>query len=106
MPAPGTLLTALVKRFSPAAAEGLSAVYQLQLTGEGGDCWHLVIADQQCQLAPGRAEKPDVAITMSVDDWSELVAGELDPFSAYLSGRLMVAGDLSLATRLATLFSL
>jgi putative sterol carrier protein len=41
-----------------------------------------------------------------VDDWEGLIAGRLDPFSAYISGRLGIAGDLSLATRLATLFGL
>lgn len=106
MPAPAAVLADFVKRFSPAAAEGLSAVYQLHLTGDGGDVWHLIIADQKCQLAAGPTEAPDVAITMTVDDWEGLIAGRLDAFSAYIGGRLGIVGDLSLATRLATLFSL
>jgi len=106
MAVPAAVLADLVKRFSPTAAEGLNAVYQLQLTGDGGDFWHLIIAEQQCQLVSGPADRPDVAITMNADDWSELVAGRLDPLSAYIGGRLKIVGDLSLATRLAALFSL
>ncbi len=106
MPGPAAVLADFVKRFSPPAAEGLSAVYQLNLTGDGGDVWHLIIADQKCELVAGPGEAPDVAITISVDDWEGLIAGRLDPFSAYISGRLGIAGDLSLATRLAPLFGL
>ena len=106
MPAPAAVLADFIKRFSPAAAEGLSAVYQLNLSGDGGDVWHIIIADQKCQLAAGPGESPDVAITISVDDWEGLIAGRLDPFSAYISGQLGIVGDLSLATRLATLFGL
>jgi putative sterol carrier protein len=106
MAVPAAVLADFIKRFSPAAAEGLSAVYQLHLTGDGGDVWHIIIAEQKCQLAAGPGESPDVAITISVDDWEGLIAGRLDPFSAYISGRLGIAGDLSLATRLATLFGL
>ena len=105
MPTPAAVLANFVKRFSPSAAEGLKAVYQLHLTGDGGDVWHLIIADQKCQLASGPGESPDVAITMTVDDWEGLVEGRVDPFSAYISGRLGIAGDLSLASRLPALFS-
>lgn len=104
MPAPAALIADFVKRFSPAAAEGLEAVYQLHLTGDGGDIWHLIIADQKCRLADGPGESPDVSITISVDDWEGLVAGRIDPFTAFVSGRLGIAGDLSLASRLPTLF--
>ncbi len=106
MPVPAAVLADFVKRFSAPAAEGLSAVYELHLTGDGDDVWHLIIADQKCQLVSGPGESPDVAITMSVDDWEGLISGRLDPLSAYISGRLGIVGDLSLATRLSTLFSL
>jgi putative sterol carrier protein len=106
MASPAELLADLMARFQPSAAEGLDAVYQLVLTGNGGDCWHLVVADRQCQLVAGPATEPDVAITMSVQDWGDLVGGRLDSFSALVSGRLRVDGDMALATRLQALFRL
>jgi putative sterol carrier protein len=106
MPTPAESLTDLVKRFRPDAAEGLDAVYQLHLTNEHGGFWHLTIADGQCRLSPGSAPSADVVITMSVEDWSELVAGRLDGFSAYLQGRIQITGDLSLVARLQSLFGL
>jgi len=103
---PSAFLTGVVKRFRPEAAQGVRAIYQIELIGEGGGVWHLIIAEQRCELARGPAERPDVAITMTVADWGELVAGRLDVFSAYLSGRLQIGGDLSLAARLQSLFDL
>ena len=103
---PSAFLAEVVKRFRPEAAEGLRAIYQIELVGDGGGVWHLTIAEQRCELARGPAERPGVAIKMSVGDWHELVAGRLDALSAYLSGRLQIAGDLSLATRIPSLFGL
>ncbi len=105
MPSAADLLTDLLKRFDPSAAAGLSAVYQLTLTGDGAGTFHLKVANQECQLTGGPAEKPDVAITVSAEDWAELVAGRLDPLSAFFTGRLRIDGDLTLATRLQALFA-
>jgi putative sterol carrier protein len=104
MPAPAALLEQLVARFRPEASEGMSATYQLHLTGDDGGEWHLVVAERRCRLTAGRAAEPDVAITISVQDWEELTEGRLDPVSALFSGRIQIAGDLSLASRLQSLF--
>ncbi len=106
MSSPAELLSDLMTRFQPSAAEGITCTYQLRLTGNGGDVWHLKVADKQCQLAPGPADKPDVAITINADDWCDLIGGRLDPFSALLSGQLNIEGDFSLATRLQDLFGM
>jgi putative sterol carrier protein len=99
-------LTQLTQRFRPQAAQDLTAVYQLHLTGDDGGLWHLTIADQKCTLADGPAPNFDVAITMTTDDWLWLLAGRLDALSAYLAGRITIIGDFSLITRLQTLFDL
>ena len=106
MACPTELLADLVKRFQPAAAEGLDVTYELRLTGDGGDVWHLTIADRRCRVTSGPAERPDVAITISADDWEGLMGGQLDPFSALITGRLCIDGDMALATRLQALFGL
>jgi putative sterol carrier protein len=99
-------LTTLVKRFRPEAAQGLRAVYQLELKGEDGGVWHLSVEDQQCRLAAGPAERPSVTIAMRTADWESLVAGRLDVFQCLLDGRLELGGDLSLAAQLRSLFEL
>jgi putative sterol carrier protein len=106
MSAPAELLAQFVARFRPEAAEGLRAVYQLHVNGDHGGSWHLSIADRQCHLSPGPAPNPDVIITMSADDWRDLVAGRLDGAAAYLAGRLRITGDCSLVTRRQSLCNL
>ena len=101
---PEEMLSDLVKRFRPEAAKGISAVYELRLTGEAAGTWHLTIADQQCVVSPGSAEHPDITISMSDEDWADLAAGKLDPVNAYLSGRIAVSGNFSLAPMLQQLF--
>jgi putative sterol carrier protein len=42
----------------------------------------------------------DTTIGISWNDWLSLSEGRLDPMSAYMSGRLRVAGDISDAVKL------
>lgn len=94
----------IASRFRPEAARGMTAVYQLQLTGDGGGTWHMVVEGQTCKILPGPACRPNTVITVSSGDWADLVTGRLDGFSAVLSGRVRIEGDLELATRLPALF--
>ncbi len=98
------VLKGLVARFRPEAAGGLRATYQLQLSGNGGGAWHIAIADGKCALQKGAAEKPQVTIAMSEDDFRALIEGRLNAMSAYSEGRVRIGGDLFLAMRLGELF--
>ena len=100
------ILASLVERFRPEAAQGLRAVYQLNLTGEGGGDWHITVADQKCSLSSGVAPESDIGITMQAQDWKELVAGRLNAFDAFLQGKIQVDGDMSLAGQIQALFGL
>ena len=42
----------------------------------------------------------DCTISMSKDDFEALTAGELNPTMAFMSGKLKVAGDMSIAMQL------
>jgi putative sterol carrier protein len=112
MASPAQQLADFVGRFRPDAADGIEAVYQLRLTGDGGSpasggqVWHFVIADRQCRLVSGPADNPNVAITVSITDWDDLTSGRLDPFSALVGGLLRVEGDLELATRVQAMFGM
>lgn len=106
MPTAEETLRDFVTRFRRDAAGGVNLLYQLHLTGEGGGSWQLQVADQKCELAAGVAREPDVTITMAVEDWGELLAGRLDPYGAFLQGRVMVSGNLEAAMKLQSLFAL
>lgn len=95
---------ALPGRFDPAAAAGVAAIIQFELTGEGGGTWHVTIADGACEVAEGPHDDPTLVVLASAENWLKVVAGSLDPQLAFLTGRLKVRGDMGLAMRLRALF--
>jgi putative sterol carrier protein len=47
----------------------------------------------------------DTSITIAWDDWKALAKGELDPMSAFMTGRLKVHGDMALAMQVQSMMS-
>jgi putative sterol carrier protein len=94
----------LPSRFHAAAAEGVTAVYQFELSGDEGGQYQLHIADQTCRVSPGVHSAPNVTLRMAGEDCMAILDGRLTGVSAYLSGRLKMEGDLGLAMRLTAFF--
>jgi putative sterol carrier protein len=95
---------ALPSRFHAAAAEGVTAVYQFDVSGDGGGQYQLHIADQTCRVSPGVHPAPNVTLRMAGEDCMAILEGRLTGVSAYLSGRLKMEGDLGMAMRLTAFF--
>jgi hypothetical protein len=80
---------------SPAALaemQKLNGMIRMEVTGaEGGD-WAVAF-----KIGPGPIpEQPTTTISMSAADAEALERGELDPMQAFMSGRMRVAGDMTL----------
>lgn len=95
---------ALPSRFHADAAEGVTAVYQFNLSGDHGGQFQLHVADQACRVSSGVHPSPNVTLAMAGEDCMAILEGRLSGVSAYLSGRLRVDGDIGLAMRLAAFF--
>lgn len=95
---------AMGTRFDPSAAEGVTAVYQFELSGTNSGQYHLVVANRICEPKEGKHPAPNVTFFLSESDCIGLFNGTLDGPSLYLSGRLRIAGDLDLALRLPAMF--
>ena len=95
---------ALPSRFHAAAAEGVTAVYQFDLSGNEGGQYQLHIADQTCRVLPGVYPAPSVTLRMAGEDCVAILDGRLSGVSAYLSGRLKMEGNMGLAMKLAAFF--
>jgi putative sterol carrier protein len=92
----------LAARFRADRAAGLDATFAFVLDGAGE--WYAVVANDTCDIHEGGHASPDVTIACSAADWAELVEGRLDPQFAFMTGRLRVEGDMSLAMRFRSLF--
>ena len=98
------VFTMMPEAFNAAAAQGLNAIFQLDITGEGGGRWNVVINDGACQINEGTHESPNVTLTMSAETWLGFVNRELNGIQAFLSGKLNANGDIMLAERIEQLF--
>lgn len=98
------IIEMMPEAFLPEKAEGVSAAVQFHLTGEGGGDWALNIAEGQCTVNEGTVDNPKLTLTMAASDYVDMVSGKLDGTQAFMMGKLKLAGDFGLATRLMSFF--
>jgi putative sterol carrier protein len=97
-------MEAMPRGFQPDKARDLQAVFQFEVTGEGGGTWTVFVANQTCSVTKGSTPLPSVAIGMSGPDFIQLARGQLNTTQAYRQGRIRIGGDLNLAARIADVF--
>ena len=94
----------MASRFKPDKAQGVNAVIQYEITGEGGGTWYATIKDGTCAVTAGTASSPTLSLTMSGQDWLDMLAGKLSGQMAFMSGKLKLKGDMGLAMKLSSIF--
>jgi alkanesulfonate monooxygenase SsuD/methylene tetrahydromethanopterin reductase-like flavin-dependent oxidoreductase (luciferase family) len=102
---PELLFQAMPLSFRADRADGLRALYRVDLSGEGGGTWWVRVGDGGCEVTtedPGG--DPDVRIRSDAETWVGLAKGERGRLGAVLRRRLRVKGDLRKAAQLERLF--
>lgn len=84
---------------------GSQGIYQFNLTGDDAGSYYVQVQDGVATVGEGTSADPGVTITMEASDFKELAQGRLNPMAAFMSGKLSVAGDMSLALKLQTLIA-
>lgn len=92
------------KSFKPEVAAGLNASYLFDVSGANGGKWTLKIENGTCELLNGLHGNPTVTISISDQDWIAIHKGKLNSQMAFMMGKLRVAGDMSLAMKLQSMF--
>ncbi len=93
------------RAFDPAAAAGLAATIQFEISGGEIFTAHLAIADGRCQFREGPAAgKANLLVRSPAAVWLGIAKGELNGQAAFLAGQYQAEGDLSLLMRLGRLF--
>ncbi len=96
----------MVTRFNPEKAAGVNAVYQFNLTGEGGGQWYMTVSEGKCEVAEGTAGNPTCTITATAEDYLKIGNGELNATAAFMQGKLKIDGDMGAALKLQVIFGL
>jgi putative sterol carrier protein len=106
MPSVKEVFDKMPQAFNTDAAKGLDAVFQFDITGEGGGNWNVAVKGSGCEVQQGKAPSPTVTLTMSSDTWLGMVSKQINGIQAFMSGKLKVSGDMLLAQRIPDLFRL
>lgn len=106
MPTVNETFEAMPSRFRPDKAAGTNAVIQYDISGEGGGTWHAVIKDGACAVQAGPGTNPNLTLQISGPDWLDMLSGKQSGQMLFMSGKLKVKGDMGLAMRLGSMFSM
>jgi putative sterol carrier protein len=92
-------------KFRADKAAGTNATVQYDVSGEGGGSWHAVIKDGTCAVKEGAAASPNLTLQIAAADWVDMVTGKQSGQMLFMSGKLKVKGDMGLAMKLGSMFS-
>jgi putative sterol carrier protein len=106
MPTVKETFDAMGPRFKPERAAGTNAVVQYDISGDGGGSWHAVIKDGACTIAEGPGTNPALTLSMAAQDWLDMTSGKQSGQMLFMSGKLKLKGDMGLAMKLGSMFSM
>jgi putative sterol carrier protein len=91
----------LPSRADTSKTAGMSNSYLFDIEDAGQ--WRVDVQNGTVTVAEGPGEA-DVTIATSAETFEKIVAGEQNPTSAYMTGKLKVKGDMGAALKLQNLF--
>ena len=86
------------ENLDPEKIKGINATYQWDITGAGK--WYAKFSDDSFEVSEGEADSSDITITVEEQNWLDIVDGKLNPQMAFMTGKLKVQGDMTLAMKL------
>jgi len=87
----------------PGMVDEVDAIFQFDITGDEGGSWVVDLKNAPGSVVSGTNEEADCVITVGQDDFASIMSGEMDPQMAFMMGRIKVAGNFMLATKLRVL---
>ena len=94
----------LPKRFVADASKGVSAVFQFNLSGDGGGDWHAIVNDRSVEIVVGKHAEPSSTITASADNYVKIANGEMNGLRAVMTRKMSVGGNLVMARKMQQIF--
>jgi putative sterol carrier protein len=91
----------LETRADASKTAGMTNSYLFDIEGAGK--WTVSVDDGKVNVSEG-GENADAVISTSQETFEKIVAGEQNPTSAYMTGKLKVKGDMGAAMKLQKLF--
>jgi putative sterol carrier protein len=91
----------LPSRVDASRVAGMRNSYAFDIDGAGA--WTVRVEDGSVRVDEG-AQEADCTISASEETFQQIVSGDQNPTSAYMTGKLKVKGDIGAAMKLQKLF--
>lgn len=93
----------LPQKVDASKTAGMNATFQFDI---GAGKWYAKIADGAVDIGEGQADNPTITLIATDQDWLDLVNGTINGQTAFLTGKLKIQGDMTLAMKLESVFAL
>ena len=90
--------------FDADKAGDFDTTVQIDLSGEDGGQWLVIIADGKCSVEEGTSEEAAATVHMEASDYVDMMSGELNPMQAFIQQKVKVEGDLNAVMKFQGLF--
>ena len=101
---PQEIFDQMAANLNPDAAKGMNSTIQFNLSGDGGGEWYVAIKDGKAEVAKGKAPAANMTLSMTAQDYVDMITGKLNGQMAFMSGKLKISGDMGLAMKMQSLF--
>ncbi|XP_041741190.1 hydroxysteroid dehydrogenase-like protein 2 [Coregonus clupeaformis] len=92
---------------NPDIVKSTGGVYKFDLSGEHAGVWFIDMKNAGGSAGSGEPPvKADVVMTMDSADFTKMFAGKLKPTMAFMSGKLRIKGDMTLAIKMEKMMSM
>jgi putative sterol carrier protein len=101
MPTAREFFEGLEGRVDPSKTAGMTNSYVFDIDGAGS--WKVDVDDGNVKVTEGGGDA-DVTITASEETFEQIASGDMNPTTAYMTGKLKIKGDMGAAMKLQKLF--
>ncbi|MEE2961666.1 MAG: SCP2 sterol-binding domain-containing protein [Myxococcota bacterium] len=94
----------LGERFVTEEAKGLNASFHFELAGDDGGLYTVLVNDGHMEIQEGPFEEPTFTLKMKGEDYIKMAHGKLNGAMAFMTGKMKISGDRSLAQTMKKIF--
>ncbi|XP_059051547.1 hydroxysteroid dehydrogenase-like protein 2 isoform X2 [Achroia grisella] len=95
------LFESISKSLSADLVKKTQAIYQFNVKGKEEGVWHIDLKNGDGSCGQGEPKSPpDATLTMEGANFADMFAGKLKPTTAFMMGKLKIAGDIQKAMKL------